>query len=137
MDFGIVHDSDAPYNAKGGNNGMWSLNSSIQDSIMSARESGIIVRHKVSIPDFERFLNGEEESKDKPLTAYLAILDNAELGASVQNLLTELVYGETHHPFGEYADETSEQYEKNLRDKVIIWAEENGYSEAIKYKGLV
>ncbi|WP_328589850.1 TOPRIM nucleotidyl transferase/hydrolase domain-containing protein, partial [Pseudomonas savastanoi] len=41
MDFGIAHDSDAPYNSKGGNNSMWSLNSSIRNAIASARDSGI------------------------------------------------------------------------------------------------
>ncbi|KPZ11109.1 ATP-dependent nuclease [Pseudomonas syringae group genomosp. 3] len=136
MDFGIVHDSDAPYNSKGGNNSMWSLNSSIRNAIASARDSGITVRHKVSIPDFERFLGGEEESKDKPLMAYLAILDNADLGIGVQNMLNDLVYGENHHPFGSGEGETIAQYEILLRNKVISWAENNGLSENIKFKGL-
>lgn len=56
------------------------------------------VRHRVSIPDFERFLGGDEASKDKPLNAYINVADDAELGSKVQTLLRGLLEGEQHDP---------------------------------------
>ena len=71
--FGIVHDIDWPYTSKGGGSAMWTINKSIYDEIEQCRSDGVTVRHRCSVPDFERALGGEELGKDKPLEAYLRI----------------------------------------------------------------
>lgn len=46
---------------------MWTINQSIYNEIVACRKAGIAVRHRYSIPDFERRLGGHELGKDKPL----------------------------------------------------------------------
>ena len=72
IDFSLVHDADSPQKSNGTRNGMWTETKN-QNTIRQARNEGITVRHRVSVPDFERFLGGDEASKDKPLNAYLQI----------------------------------------------------------------
>ncbi|WP_341858914.1 AAA family ATPase [Qipengyuania sp. GPGPB31] len=56
--FGIVHDIDWPYTSKGGASAMWTINQSIYDEIEQCRSDGVTVRHRCSVPDFERALGG-------------------------------------------------------------------------------
>lgn len=93
ISFGIVHDCDPPYKKNGDRNGMWTENFKIRNAILDARSDGLIIRHRISIPDFERFLGGDEESKDKPLNAYEFIKTNEMVAIRVQSLLTELIDG--------------------------------------------
>lgn len=135
IDFGIVHDCDSPFKKNGDKNGMWKENQKIRDAILKARSAGVTVRHRVSIPDFERFLGGDEESKDKPLTAYRRISDEAGLGAAVQQILIELLNSEQHEPFDREAFPEGSDYLDALGRKVGNWARENGVGEEIRFKG--
>jgi len=131
--FGIVHDCDPPFKANGDKNGMWTENTKIRNAIMEARAVGLTVRHRVSVPDFERFLGGDEESKDKPLNAYRAITEDAKLGALVQALLIDLVSSEQHEPFPD--GEMQGDYIELLRSRVLLWARGHGVDTAVRFAG--
>lgn len=134
INFGIVHDSDSPFNKKGHRNGMWTENEKIRNSVLSARAAGLVARHRISIPDFERFLGGEEESKDKPLNTYLVVANNDTLAQRVQDLMTALVTSSQHEPFPDGA--LSEGgYLSWLNTAVYAWAKEYGVSDEIRFKG--
>ncbi|WGS50342.1 ATP-dependent endonuclease [Paraburkholderia sp. D15] len=131
--FGIVHDCDPPFKTNGDKNGMWTENKKIRDAIMEARTAGLQVRHRVSVPDFERFLGGDEESKDKPLNAYRAITEDAKLGEQVQTLLKDLVRGEQHEPFA--PDDMKADYMELLRSKILRWAASHGLENTVRFAG--
>lgn len=134
IDFGIVHDCDTPFNKHGKKNGMWTENEKIRGSLLNARKAGLTVRHRISVPDFERFLGGEEESKDKPLNTYLSVRKSDELAASVQELLTGLFSSERHDAFAE--EEVGEDgYMQWLQKSVLAWAEKNGLADDLRFKG--
>jgi putative ATP-dependent endonuclease of OLD family len=133
INFGLVHDCDSPFKSNGDKNGMWTENEKIRNAILQARSAGVTVRHRVSIPDFERFLGGDEESKDKPLNAYRAISENSDLSASVHSILNELVSGEQFEPFP--ATEIGKDYIGALRLRVLTWAKEHGLHDTPRYAG--
>lgn len=135
IDFGIVHDCDPPFKKNGNKNGMWTENEKIREAILKARSSGVTVRHRVSIPDFERFLGGEEESKDKPLTAYCRIADETALSEAIQELLGELLGGSQHEPFDAEAFPEGSDYIEVLAKKIGVWAQENGLADDIRFTG--
>lgn len=135
IDFGIVHDCDPPFKKNGDKNGMWTENKKIRDTILKARSSGVTARHRVSVPDFERFLGGEEESKDKPLTAYRRITDEAALSEAVQKLLAELLNSDQHEPLDDEAFPKGSDYIEALAKKIGSWAQENGLADEIRFKG--
>ncbi|WP_440060356.1 hypothetical protein [Pseudomonas fragariae (ex Marin et al. 2024)] len=137
ISFGIVHDCDPPFKSNGTKNGMWTENKKIRDAIIDARESGITIRHRVSIPDFERFLGGEDESKDKPLNAYINITENAEQGLIVQKLLNDLIDGDEHDPISREALIANPDYLENLNITILKWAKENGKSENVRFTGVI
>ncbi len=99
VSFGVLHDSDSPFKSDGTKNGMWKENSKIALAVKTAREAGLSVRHRVSIPDFERRLNGEEESKGKPLATYRRVKADGNLRKHVADLIVDLHGGEDHDPF--------------------------------------
>lgn len=134
IDFSIVHDADSPFNRKGNKNGMWTENEKIRTAVTAARAAGLTARHRISIPDFERFLGGEEESKDKPLNAYLVVSKDDELAARVQGLMSELLSSEQHEPFSPGALE-ADGYLPWLNTVVQIWAKDNGLSEDVRFNG--
>jgi energy-coupling factor transporter ATP-binding protein EcfA2 len=135
IDFGIVHDCDPPFTKHGNHNGMWTQNSRIRDAIKKARKAGITVRHRVSIPDFERFLGYDEESKDKPLTAYLSITKDDALSVKVQALLTALVSSDQHEPFSDDEMSADADYLNVLRVPLMAWAAENKLQDKLRFKG--
>jgi putative ATP-dependent endonuclease of the OLD family len=135
IDFGIVHDCDPPFTKDGNNNGMWTQNGRIRDAVVKAREAGITVRHRVSIPDFERYLGYDEESKDKPLTAYLSITNDDSLSGKVQGLLTELVSSDQHEPFPDEVLNAGQDYLNVLRVPLIAWATERQCQDKPRFKG--
>ena len=134
IDFGVVHDSDSPFKKNGHKNGMWTENAKIRDSVAKARVAGLAARHRISIPDFERFLGEEEESKDKPLNTYLVVSKDDALAVRVQELLAALLTSTQHEPFDEDAlgDDT---YLSWLDGVVQGWAKDNGLSEDPRFKG--
>lgn len=135
ISFGIIHDSDAPFRRNGDNNGMWTENGKIWTAIKQAREAGVTVRHRVSIPDFERYLGGDEESKDKPLNAYQKVTNEAALSEQVQSLLNELLSSEQHEPFQAAPLPKDTDYLELLRVEVLKWATESGLAENPRFKG--
>jgi hypothetical protein len=121
--FGILHDTDAPYRLDGRKNGAWTENTTIADAIVQARGVGIDVRHKVSVPDFERRLGGIEETKDKPILAYRRVLENEDLKSRVKELFLDLFKGERHQPLENMAaDATSIQITTSIKEAVAAWA---------------
>lgn len=135
ISFGIIHDSDAPFRRNGDKNGMWTENGKIWTAIKQAREAGVTVRHRVSIPDFERYLGGDEESKDKPLNAYQKVTNEAALSEQVQTLLNELLSSEQHEPFQTVPPTKDTDYLELLRAEVLKWATESGLAENPRFKG--
>lgn len=132
IDFSLVHDADSPLNSKGNRNGMWTENEKIKNAIRQARSEGLTVRHRVSVPDFERFLDGDEASKDKPLNAYLQITQDEGLATGVQDLLTALISSEQHSPFETVRD--TSHYMQQLLDQVLGWAEQHGKQEDPRFR---
>lgn len=135
IDFGIVHDSDPPYRNDGANNGMWTENGKIREAIKLARESGVSVHHRVSIPDFERFLGGDEESKDKPLNAYMNITEDEALCAQVQTLLADLLNSDQMEPIPQHILTTDADYLELLRAEVQQWAKDNDHEGNVRFFG--
>ncbi|QVN18588.1 ATP-dependent nuclease [Burkholderia pyrrocinia] len=135
MDFGVVHDADPPFKRDGTANGMWSENAKIRDEILKARAANVAVRHRVSVPDFERYLGGDEVSKDKPLNAYLAIKEDGALGAKVQGLLSDLLNSAQHEPFANAVFASSDEYMERLKGAVDAWATANGLADRSRFKG--
>ncbi|WP_217482459.1 ATP-dependent nuclease [Burkholderia lata] len=134
IDFGVVHDSDSPFKKSGDKNGMWTENVKIRDSVVKARAAGLVARHRVSIPDFERYLGGEEESKDKPLNTYIVVSKDDVLALRVQKLITALLNSMQHEPFDE--DMLGyDGYLSWLNSVVQAWAKDNGLSEDPRFKG--
>lgn len=134
IDFGIVHDADSPFNKKGNKNGMWTENGKIREAVLRARAAGLVARHRLSIPDFERFLGGEEESKDKPLNTYLVVAKDDALATHVQTLMTALLESEQHEPFPDNALADGD-YLAWLGGTTQAWAEANGLADDIRFKG--
>lgn len=134
IDFGIVHDVDPPYKTNGHRNGMWTENNKIREAVRKAREVGLTARHRISVPDFERFLDGEEESKDKPLNTYLTVAKDDAMALRVQNLMTELLSSDQHEPFPDGALDTGD-YLTWLGTKIKDWAEANGQASHIRFNG--
>lgn len=134
IDFGIVHDSDSPFKMNGHKNGMWTENEKIRNAVLNARAHGLTARHRISVPDFERFLGGEEESKDKPLTTYLIVAKDDALAQRIQELMTALLSSPQHEPFadGALGDDT---YLAWLNTAAQTWAKEAGLSGDTRFKG--
>lgn len=133
IDFGIVHDCDPPFNKNGQKNGMWTENDKIRNALVKARQSGICARHRVSVPDFERFLGGEEESKDKPLNTYLSISKDDALATRIQILLNDLLTSAEEEPFEKSAIDTV-GYMTFLMSEVQAWAKANTLHENARFK---
>ncbi|MFD1838769.1 ATP-dependent nuclease [Paracidovorax cattleyae] len=134
IDFGIVHDVDPPYKLNGHRNGMWTENGKIREAVLKAREAGLNVRHRISVPDFERFLGGQEESKDKPLNTYLTVAKDDAMALRVQTLMTDLRGSDQHEPFPDGALSVGD-YLTWLSTQIKDWAEANGQGNYIRFKG--
>lgn len=86
------------------------------------------------IPDFERLLGAEAESKDKPLTAYRNVTDDAALSEKVQNPLNDLLSSSQHEPF---PDETlaGADHLAVLREPLMAFAVEKRLQDTPRYRG--
>ncbi|MGO0789172.1 AAA family ATPase [Herbaspirillum seropedicae] len=134
IDFGLVHDADSQFTRSGTKNGMWTENEKIRDAVQAARNLGLTVRHRISIPDFERFLGADEESKDKPLNAYLLVSQHNAQADQVQMLLNELIGSKQHEPFSPQALGGA-SYPAWLANEVQSWAAAHGVSDDIRFRG--
>jgi energy-coupling factor transporter ATP-binding protein EcfA2 len=133
IDFGILHDLDAPLRADGATNGSWTMNSNIVTAIFEGRAQGLNVRHRVSVPDFERFIGDFEGEKDKPIIAYKRIKSEKTLTERVQTLFQELYDSTSPHPSDISANAPAEELIDWQRETIYSWAEANAPTEA-KYK---
>jgi ABC-type branched-subunit amino acid transport system ATPase component len=121
--FGVLHDSDYPTRSDGGKNSAWSENEKIADYVSDARKTQLEVRHRVSIPDFERFLELPEGGKDKPVVVYRAVSDSKELQAVVVELFSNLNSSPRMHPVGNLmANASASDVASAIGDKVRDWA---------------
>jgi putative ATP-dependent endonuclease of OLD family len=122
--FGVIHDTDSPLRRDGKRNSAWTENQTIADAIAEARAQKIEVRHRVSVPDFERRLGGIEETKDKPILAYRRVLENADCKAHVKELFVELYTSANHQPFDDLTlDSSPAEIMAAVRKVVKSWAE--------------
>ena len=90
--------------------------------------------HRISVPDFERFLGGNEESKDKPLNAYLVVASDDALAGRVQTLMTALLESPQHEPFPDNGLADGD-YLAWLSGVVQDWAQANSLGGDIRFKG--
>jgi hypothetical protein len=124
--FGVLHDTDYPTRSDGKKNSAWTENSKIAQAISDARKAKIEVRHRVSIPDFERFLRLPESGKDKPIATYRAVSNDSKLQEVIINLFTGLSLSSDVHPVESLkVDATVEGVVSAIESDVFKWAEVN------------
>lgn len=121
--FGVVHDIDWPYRKDHAANGMWAINTTIRSEILKCRQNGHIVYHRWSVPDFERFLGGEELGKDKPYTAFNRISKDDVLKERIQNLISSLFEGAEYDPSGH---DPNTDFSSQILAELTAWAIANG-----------
>lgn len=132
--FGIVHDVDWPYRNDGSANGMWTINSSIRAEVVACRNAGLKVRHRWSIPDFERFLGGAELGKDKPYSAFARINGDTALKDKVRSLLQDLFNSDVHDPAHHNKDD---DFLPQVYNDLSCWLNQHGIDGGIRFKGRV
>lgn len=121
--FGVLHDADSPLRGDGKANSAWTINSTIADAIIAARKQGIVVRHRISVPDFERAIDTEEGSKDKPILAYRRVRKDAKSKQYVRDLYHGLFDSKQNQPTTGLADNaTREEIMTETRALVETWA---------------
>lgn len=124
--FGVVHDVDWPRRKDGARNGMWEMNTSIRNEVIACRNEGRTVRHRWSVPDFERFLGGDALGKDKPYAAFSRVSGNEPTKDQVRALMQTLYDGQDHDPAG---FDASEAFIDQLEAELIAWAAANGEAD--------
>lgn len=133
VDFSIVHDIDWPFTSEGKKNGMWTINRAIYDEIVQSRREGLVVNHRCSVPDFERYLGGKALGKDKPLSAYLRIREDGKTREMVAALFENLCNGKGATPFPT-ADGPAD-FEVSAGAALAAWCKENGAEGDIRFTG--
>lgn len=124
--FGVLHDTDYPKRANGHKNSAWAENRKIAQYLSDAREEHLDVKHRVSIPDFERFLELPESGKDKPIAVYRAVADSPELQELIVKLFTDLSSSSDVHPSHSLqADASVQDVMDVIRKAVSTWAAEH------------
>lgn len=131
--FGVLHDSDSPYIDNGNKNGAWTENGKIWDEIRIARERGLEVRHRISIPDFERKMGLPATSNGKPLAMYLQVKAEPPMQDAIEALMQELLAADQHCPLGDPQDK--DKFYEHLGNQVAEWAVANGVANEIRYSG--
>lgn len=127
--FGILHDVDWPFRENGSRNGMWTVNKSMRDEVLLCRGDGVTVRHRWSVPDFERFLGGEALGKDKPYAAFARVSASEPTKEKVRALLQSLFDSDEHDPAGhDPGGDFIAQLEAELRE----WAGANGETSSAR-----
>lgn len=94
IDFAVLHDIDAPKTADGARrNGAYKSNADIAAAVAAARANGQRVVHCCSCPNFEIHHGMTLPPKDKPFESWRRVRDNADIRASVRNVLDVLLSG--------------------------------------------
>lgn len=124
--FGVLHDADYPTRSDGGKNSAWTENGKIAQYVSDARKTPLEVRHRVSVPDFERALGLPEGGKDKPTVIYRAVSDNVEFQNACLELFEGLVSSPHMHPFADLQTNASaSDVTSAIMDSVSDWAAKN------------
>lgn len=132
--FGVLHDLDSPKNKNGNGNGMWTENEKIWNEVRKTQKAGMLVRHRVSIPDFERLLHGDEAEKDKPLNVYLQVKASEDAKSTIRQLFQDLQHSDVHGPFGQVDDIAT--YMAHAQTELGKWVWEKGVQLDPRYAGL-
>ena len=124
--FGVLHDSDYPKRADGKKNSAWVENTKIAQYVNDARKSQIEVKHRASIPDFERSLGLPESGKDKPIVVYRIVSDSPELQEKIVKLFTDLSFSTDIHPTDGLAiDASVDDVVSAISGQLLGWASQN------------
>ena len=92
VSFGVLHDLDSPRTKEGTKkNSAWSANQRIMDAIKLARDAGLRVVHRVSVPECERQHGLPKGSGKKPFKIWKKIGDTPGIMASIRNVLDDLM----------------------------------------------
>jgi predicted ATP-dependent endonuclease of OLD family len=127
--FSILCDSDSPVRKDGKKSGAWTANLDICSCIQEARQKGVRVTHRISIPNFEfehmpieKDKDGfvkETPSEEKPWRIVQAISLDSTVRDSVVKVLDELINSESREvPF-------DGDFEEALKKLVVKWAQNN------------
>lgn len=131
--FGVLHDTDTPFIDNGNKNSAWTENGKIWTAIQSARANGVLVRHRVSVPDFERRMGFSAGSKSKPLTMYIGVQNSTAMQADVETLMEELLSDAQHCAVGGAVSDVD--FADKLRQELETWAGLNGMASDVKIIG--
>lgn len=124
--FSVLHDADYPIRSDGKKNSAWSENEKIAAHLAEARMADLQVRHRVSVPDFERSLGLPESGKDKPIVLYRAVSDRPDLQEAVLNLFTALGSSPEIQPIATLKlDASTDEVMAAITELVSGWAEQN------------
>ncbi|AKN95252.1 hypothetical protein ACU10_10685 [Xanthomonas oryzae pv. oryzicola] len=131
--FGVLHDTDTPFIDNGNKNSAWTENGKIWTAIQTARANGVLVRHRVSVPDFERRMGFSAASKSKPLTMYVGVQKSKKMQEDVESLIKELLSDAEHCAVGGAVSD--EDFADKLRQVLANWADQNGMASHVKIIG--
>lgn len=131
--FGVLHDTDTPFIENGNKNSAWIENGKIWTAIEAARANGVLVRHRVSVPDFERRMGFSAGSTSKPLTMYVEVQNSTTLQANVEKLMEELLSDAQHCAVG--GAMSAEDFIEKLHQGLANWANQNGMANDVKIIG--
>lgn len=124
--FGVLHDADYPTRSDGAKNSAWSENGKIAQYVSDARKTPLDVRHRVSVPDFERALGLPEGGKDKPIVVYRAVSDSLELQEETVKLFTSLASSPNMQPTEDLmANASASDVNSAIQGMVANWAGQN------------
>lgn len=131
--FGVLHDTDTPFIDNGNKNSAWTENGKIWNAIEAARACGVAVRHRVSVPDFERRMGFAAGSKSKPLTMYVGVQNSATMQSDVEKLMEELLSDAQHCAVGGAVSDVD--FADKLHSGLSAWAGQNGMGNDVKITG--
>lgn len=121
--FGVLHDTDCPTRSDGKGNSAWTENRKIAQYVSDARKALLDVKHRVSVPDFERSLGLPESGKDKPIVVYSAVSNEPSLQEAIVKLFTDLSSSVDIHPIdGLGANASVDDIIEAIGSKVAAWA---------------
>lgn len=127
--FSVLHDIDYPLRRDGKKNSAWSTNDAIYKEIKLARNDGIKVIHRISVPYFEVAhipveTDGDgniidSNRKDKPWNLVNLMTNVTTISKSVLECLKDLSNKKaSENPFGE-------EFEKFIQESLKEWAQKN------------
>jgi putative ATP-dependent endonuclease of OLD family len=121
--FGVLHDTDYPKRSDGKKNSAWAENEKIAQYVSDARKARLDVKHRISVPDFERSLGLPESGKDKPIVVYRVVSGSPEMQEAIVKLFTDLNSGTDIHPVdGLEADVAVDSVMSAISSRVAAWA---------------